>query len=687
MSSSRPSKRQRIYRACDQCRGRKSKCDGEQPICSICRAADRPCTYENGGGRRGLAPGYVRSLETVLGLVLQHVPNSESTVHELLAKSRNDHFLARDPATVWRKSRLAKDLSKLLDNDPQESSTMTIPDEFEWDTSEMTNTPGMITAGTALTASSLNESVLQRIVPNSEMKSKEGLDLPYPPDTLNMLENYFTYTHCWFPIMERHDLLRTMHTSLQEQQNPYDGSRLALWAVVAYETLTNDNGDPRQPDHSQIQNSIYARVMTQSSDLELGYIQAALVLALLQIKLGDMVYAWRLAGQASRMLASLPTAAKKNRYHHTFHGCIFLDNLLSTLLNRTPCMSLVEQQEEGIPNEDNMEEWDVWTISPQASDGQRLSTRQGPLRALSIFNKVSQLMGHLVRILYMSTDIPRADGYEISSHLQAEQKLLAEKYPYSHSSGCVTPPILILHLTCNLVILALFSRSPTLDTVGKGLAGGLLESTVILLDLYVKITGPLRISPLLFCFALQGQQCLDILFPDHHCEERGVLESRIRPYLPMLETGVGRLNGAIETRPAGNRDSLAETPTARTGNVRSTTTAFDNVFIQPSALEVLDSQLGTPISAPSVNPLSGPRGSSAHQSPIEGAFADIEGFDALFEEMVTSIPSNRYDLLLAMVLCILTRCRQQPLFAQNLGFYAGDLDKDFLDQLQQHPDG
>ncbi|KAJ5340587.1 hypothetical protein N7541_009711 [Penicillium brevicompactum] len=55
------------------------------------------------------------------------------------------------------------------------------------------------------------------------------------------------------------------------------------------------------------------------------------------------------------------------------------------------------------------------------------------------------------------------------------------------------------------------------------------------------------------------------------------------------------------------------------------------------------------------------------RSPRENAFGETGIFDALFEEMVTSMPSNR----------------QQPTFAQNLGFYAGDLDKDFLEQLQQ----
>jgi hypothetical protein len=602
-------------------------------------------------------------LETVLGLILQNVPNSESTVHDLLAKSRNEHFFSKDLATIWRKSRLAKDLSKLLDHDPQESSTVTIPDELEWDTLELINTPD-IPVDTAHTTSSLNEPVLQA-ASNSESGPKDGVDQKFPPDTFSMLENYFTYTHCWFPIMERHDLLRTMHTSTENQSTLCDGPRLALWALVAYETSTRDSADPERQDNTQLQNLICARVVTQSSNIELGHIQAVLVLSLLQMKLGDIFFAWRLAGQGSRMLASLPTAAKSNRYQHTLRGCIFLDNMLSTLLDKAPCMSLVEQQQEEMVNEDNMEEWDVWTISPQSSDTQRMGVPQGPLRALSIFNKVSHLMTQLARILYKSSNTPCADSYELSSTLQAEQVLIAQKYPYSLNPGCATPPIIILHLTCNFVILALYSTNQTLETIGKDLADRLLQSTISLLDLYVKLTGVSRVSPLFSCFAMQGKRCLTIISSRYQCEEWEAMARRFNFYLSRLKTTTGKLGGSST-------------------NPYQMPRASNNGFVQPSVLQVFDSQLETPISAPSVNPSLEPR----DQSPTEVAAIDTAGFDALFEEMVTSIPSNRYAVSIFLIaLRLLIRPRQQPLFAQNLGFFAEDFDKDFLDQLQQPPVG
>ncbi|CAG7941998.1 unnamed protein product [Penicillium salamii] len=670
MSSSRPSKRQRIYRACDQCRRRKSKCDGEQPSCSICRVADRSCTYENGGGRRGLAPGYVRSLETILGLVIQHVPNSEKTVHDLLAKSRNnDHFFAKDPATVWRKSRLAKAMPLLLDHEPQENLTLSAQDDPEWDTSEIPITPAVISGDTVPAVPDLNELPQPQTTPKVNPTPPEIFDQSFPAETLDMLENYFKYTHCWFPIMEHHDLLRTMHTSSQPQKSPEDGCRLALWAVVAYEISTDNRNDRVHPVQSQVTTAIYSRAMTQSSNLELGHIQALLVVALLQLKLGDIAHAWRLSGLASRMLASLRPSAKRDRFCHTFNGCILLDNMTSALLKRSPCMSLIEQQEGGSIDEDNMEEWSVWIISSHRPRGQHRDPSQGPLRALSIFNKLKNLMEYLTKILHSSFNVAHADVCDIFSSLQVEQKLLIEMHPYDSSAGCVTPPVIILHLTCNFVIIALFVTSPeAVAMIGNDLTGGLLQSTIDLFDLYVNTTGVLRMSPLLNCFALQFKQCLDIdsLIP---CQsQRELLQHRVSPYLPHMDTEPTSINQILRIPRAIDPDLSTEVPIVQEWNPSAE--GPPNVFVQPSVLQPPDPQLELPTPANSTIPVSGSPDLFVRHSPRENAFGETGAFDALFEEMVTSMPSNR----------------QQPTFAQNLGFYAGDLDKDFLEQLQRSTD-
>ncbi|KAI7849795.1 fungal-specific transcription factor domain-containing protein [Circinella umbellata] len=64
--NARPTKRQKVSLACQECRDRKIKCDGERPICGPCIKKKRPegsCVYEPERGRRGVKSQYVQLLE------------------------------------------------------------------------------------------------------------------------------------------------------------------------------------------------------------------------------------------------------------------------------------------------------------------------------------------------------------------------------------------------------------------------------------------------------------------------------------------------------------------------------------------------------------------------------------------------------------------------------------------------
>lgn len=75
--------RARVSRACDECRRRKDRCDGQEPSCGPCSIAGRVCTY-NPNKKRGLRSGYVRSLEMLLGLLFSAVDGSEAWVSSVL---------------------------------------------------------------------------------------------------------------------------------------------------------------------------------------------------------------------------------------------------------------------------------------------------------------------------------------------------------------------------------------------------------------------------------------------------------------------------------------------------------------------------------------------------------------------------------------------------------------------------
>ena len=53
------SKRQRIGYACDVCRAKKNRCDGERPTCGPCLTRSLPCVYSAQRSRASVTQEYV----------------------------------------------------------------------------------------------------------------------------------------------------------------------------------------------------------------------------------------------------------------------------------------------------------------------------------------------------------------------------------------------------------------------------------------------------------------------------------------------------------------------------------------------------------------------------------------------------------------------------------------------------
>ncbi|EAW21082.1 Zn(II)2Cys6 transcription factor [Aspergillus fischeri NRRL 181] len=646
MSSSRPSKRQRICRACDQCRRRKSKCDGAQPVCEICRSAGRTCTYEAGGGRRGLPSGYVRSLETALGLIFINIPNSEGILRGLLAecgaaKARNRAVAA------WRNSQVNRGISQMLVPGWKETSMEdSVEDEAEWEELENRDVIPTIESSEPFIST---EEIPPQVQPIISVEPKEVLDLPIPDNTSDLLELYFTHTHCWFPILERRDVLRAMHTYPHRSTPRDETCHLMLWAVIAYSSVTDPDHNHGRPNSMQILHSIQRRILSQSDKLELGHIQALLILVLLHLQVGDIKLAWVLVGQVTRLVTMLPPLSK-SRFLHTVHACILLDSIASALLNRSPCLSLEEQLVYGPVQEDDVEEWDHWT----ARNG---FTSKGPLRALSTFNAVRQLMQLLTRVLYCPVDL--AQLHALLLEIQEQQAILLAQYS-DPSSDSATPPLLTLHLAAGFVILALVRHcgSPSADMIDLTIKTS--QRMFNLFDRYVKLTGHQK-SPLLRCFFLQCRRCLESYLSAADGTEIDVLKSRLSTYSQEFQMGgnFSHKNCSAVIQTAGEWRSPLMTD-FRAGQ------SFQNGILNP-----LQSHYATPVSAaPTASPA------------LPG---EADSFDALFEEMANLIPSTRYKSCHLLLFFVLIPRRLEPEFAHNLGFCAGDLDTDFLIQLQQPP--
>ncbi|KAJ5646559.1 hypothetical protein N7490_002931 [Penicillium lividum] len=629
MSNQRPLKRQRIYRACDQCRRRKSKCDGEQPVCSICSQANRACTYETGGGRRGLPSGYVRSLEIFLGSMLKHLPSSESTMHTLLRDSRgNGNFLtsklASQSVLTWRKSKLHRDISQLLTSGSEDGSF----DDTEWEPVEpRDNDDTLDDHDTALSnpEPGIVDTVQEIPKPMKQPHSFAGVQIP--DNTSDLVDFYFTYTHCWFPILERRSVLRAMHQG--NDHNPEDSSsRMVLWSLITYTSAMKGIPKTGAPHLFSLQLAIEQQALAHWESLDLGHIQAMLIIVLVHIAMGNVSQAWSLVGQATRMLATLPLSTRKPRFNHTFQGCVLLDNILSALLGRTPSFSQEEQLACGLVEEDDLEEWDVWSPSRPATDttGRRIPST--PLRALSTFNLVQQLMQNLCQILYQPLD-PIRVRYLLDD-LRQKQSIISRSHSYNIRNHA-SPPLLILHLTSAFTTLSLCRKFEPVSPAMTDLCFSTIHYLLDTLDHYREITGAVGSSPLTLCFALQCQKCLDIL----SFSGKEELQTRISNFLCPLKTCDYEWTSLFQhPTPLPSIEQDIRLPGTHSGSIPIP--SIENI---PNSSNLTAFQSQDPSSVVGLPPLSA---SAELFTPHSvGRAGDVETYDALFEEMVISFPASR----------------------------------------------
>ncbi|OGM43834.1 C6 transcription factor [Aspergillus bombycis] len=681
MPRSHPNKRQRISRACDQCRRRKSKCDGEQPECAICRQAGRRCTYQDNGRRRGLQTGYVKALETVLGIVFQQIPDSESAVQSFLRDPQHHGgFFATEFAekctTTWRNSKVAKGVGRLLAPESQDEIYDPLgddDDDHQWESCD-THSPERATL-TPMNVPNADTDPILPSPPPQPATSDDILSLPFPDDVAELVDFYFVHIQCWFPILDRREILRTMHGDTSSK-NHDAGYPLVLWAIIAYVQLMREGASLEAcSELKHIETSIRVRLMLDFNNLELSHVQTLLIVALLNVGRGNLNQAWVLIGQAMRVAVTLPETARKPRYTHVFQGCVFLDNMVSALLERTPCLSLEEQSESQPVAEDDLEEWETWTAPGQASS--QKTTQKGPLRALSMFNLAHQLMQLLTQVLYCP---PRQEAIQQTvAKLRDWQAILSTRCPYParHSPN---PPLLNLHLTSAFVTLCLVSKCHFDDVAITEMALHGLRTCLDLLDHYIEITSETKSSPLLYWFFFQAQRCLRTSCLISGCGEEDVLQKRCGQLMGKLKlASPTRFNRSYtgHTRPGWNVEDMGHLfPGMHTLNHAFTSHIPANMTGHATAPIINTTSIRDPPSypisglsdtpeltvAPTIpTPISPIRRQTPHLLDETG------NFDALFEEMIASI----------------TPMSHEPTFAHNLGFHAGNLVTDFVAELQQ----
>jgi len=417
-------KRQRVSRACDQCRAAREKCDGIQPLCFPCASQNRQCSWEEPKKKRGVQTGYIRTLELSLGWIFDKIPGSEEALHGLLTHEGGQGralLLGKDTSAGnrlhrrWRKSIVQQEIDRVLsggETAPTKTEKTSPADESD-SSSEEPEQPlkqeGLVTQARPGPApnvpiESTAMSATPPEVPYRELPQESPLrTVKLPSNCWRLLDIYFSYTHCWFPILEKGLVHKACWSypgeglDLAADAVPRSGSHAELWAALAIAAFHDEASQPQNmlddPEGKLSPEEIYhaARSLIPNENVafEARHVNALLLLALVDIGRREYIAAWVSIGLATRIalahnLQSQPVRNGNRRPYHTYMACFILDTLVATQINQPPHLRASNVSPIAPCGDDDQDEWDIW--SPCQGFGRPSgSSPRSPAHSMSSF--------------------------------------------------------------------------------------------------------------------------------------------------------------------------------------------------------------------------------------------------------------------------------------------------------------
>ncbi|KAI8937168.1 hypothetical protein NX059_006380 [Plenodomus lindquistii] len=504
----KPVKRTRVSRACDQCRTAREKCDGIQPTCSTCSASRRECAYRTNPKKRGIQPGYIRSLELALVWLFQQNPENESILNDKLSQEGTSSlFLSRESREAtklhkrWRKARFYTEVDRLLSGgEPprheQNESNSTSSEDDESD-------PELPRAANIAKPREPTQDDAPPPGPNAQTDFQQHHKVAsnhlvvMPSDSWSLFDLYFTYTQAWLPICEKHDILKLSYSYPEEglplaSDQGVSGSHAEMWSILAVASLYNDS--PATPSCQSSQSPtrptrLYkiarSLVPTELGRFDLEHVKALLNLTLFHIVLSRLNPAWLLIGHASRILESTDTSnlIAGPRHKHVFAGCFLLDSMLATQLGRRPHFRKTDLDHLGKIDEDGLEEWQPWYGHSPSLEQMRM-----PMLAMSNLNS---LLGLVDILANLDEDlVANGCGTSASNRIKTWETSLPSKLGYIHSDVTATglsPPVVLLQLTYYCV---LFLSNPSAQE---------LRRVLRVMERYKALIGLKAVPPVIQC--------------------------------------------------------------------------------------------------------------------------------------------------------------------------------------------
>jgi hypothetical protein len=452
--------RARVSRACNRCRTRKDKCDGRRPQCSNCDAVGHPCVYVAAGKKRGLPEGYVRGLEKLWAVMLLKVNGLSDAIHAVTAVDHEEDLLriwnhpkaGEELHTMWKESSVLTDLDRLLNKldsggHKRKRDVNGEPLDHREEALTIDNLPAL-QAQFHLIRSATNSSVPgdASVGAGGLHKTKQYAQLP--AEASYLFSQYFTYTHCWFPILDKPQLMRKLyeHRSQRRDTNGADAHLASLWAVCAH-------AQHQLADATNVDSVLWMRrialdaLPAEGGPFSIFDVQTLLLIVLLDVDQGHWTSAWMLMGTAIRSLIDTVSvlrgnsniAAPTRQLQATQQGAFILDTLLSWKLRRPSHLRSNYIQRSSLLDEDGHDEWEPWASTIDAQGARE------PAFIVSTYNRLTE-----VCVIINDSCEGNWQGVKMASpeDTAARLRALSTRFPFDCSIVTQRPPHQLLLQAC-----------------------------------------------------------------------------------------------------------------------------------------------------------------------------------------------------------------------------------------------
>ncbi|KAJ3373850.1 hypothetical protein GGF31_008735 [Allomyces arbusculus] len=452
----------RIALACDPCRSRKVKCDGQQP-CASCRRSSYPCTYLSPPKRRLAKAAAARKLATTTA-VSALAPASASTGATAPAFNArraighagpNAAAPASAPSSTTSAAQLAAaaavaHLAQLVDPPDDGSDRATLVVSMDPGSNGLPRTLRSLGHSSGLhiirkwrTKASSNSTEAVMVLPPSASRARpatpSGPEAALPPRNIMtmLLDFFFEHMHTFVPVVDQ----QMLRTSLDEG-NPPLLLLNAVFAVSAHVFESTAQGSLEKPTASDIflnrARQLARNILWSPPCLE--YIQALLLLSFHELGLvrGS---GWVVSGVAIRMAqdmglnrpldhlagAGISLSPIHRHFRRTWMATVIMDRFVSAVLGRPIT----------IHDEDCDVQWPDPDAEPDPHDAQTLRDYLELAKLSAILGKILRHVnapGHERRRAQWAAAVP-----DLHAALSEWLHNLPPRLRYSFHAGAPTP--------------------------------------------------------------------------------------------------------------------------------------------------------------------------------------------------------------------------------------------------------